>query len=94
MILEPVPVDVDADVAPVVRLGRQMRGVRVGLRLDHSWRSYFVVVEEWTRLLELDGAEPRVLLLGERVGPQAAQTGTDLDDWSRLVEVGVVGLGN
>ena len=34
------------------------------------------------------------LLAGDRVGPGAEQTRSDVDEWSRLVEVGVVGLGN
>jgi hypothetical protein len=75
-------------------LGRPVAGVRVGLRIDYSWRSYMVVVDEWERLLKADGAVPHVLWTGERVGPEGERTRSDLDEWSRLVECGVVGLGN
>jgi hypothetical protein len=75
-------------------LGRPLPGVTVGIRLDPTWRSYFTVVNEWERLFECDGARPTVLWTGDRVGAEGEKTRTDLDDWSRLVECGVVGLGN
>jgi hypothetical protein len=75
-------------------LGRSLRGVRVGLRLDRSWRSYEVVVGVWQRLLTDDGARPEVLVVGERIGDEGERTRDDLDQWSRLVDIGVVGLGN
>jgi hypothetical protein len=75
-------------------LDRALDGVVVGLRSDHSWRSYFVVLEVWEHLLRADGADVRVLWTGDRVGPQGEQTRADVDEWSRLVECGVVGLGN
>jgi hypothetical protein len=75
-------------------LDRPLPGVAVGLRLDPTWRSYFTVVDEWVRLLRCDGARPTVLWTGDRVGQQGEKTRTDLDDWSRLVECGVIGLGN
>lgn len=78
----------------VFDLGRRLAGVEVGLRYDASWRSYFTVVDEWERLLAADGARVRRLLAGDRVGPAAESTRSDVEEWSRLVEVGVVGLGN
>jgi hypothetical protein len=69
-------------------------GVKVGLRLDYSWRAYMSVVEEWEKLLRRDGADVYVLWTGDRVGPAGERTRTDIDEWSRLVECGVVGLGN
>ena len=45
-------------------------------------------------MLRRDGAEPVRLVAGERVGADAERTRNDLDEWSRLVDVGVVGLGN
>jgi hypothetical protein len=75
-------------------LGRSLQGVRVGLRLDRSWRSYEVVLGVWQRLLTADGAIPQVLVVGERIGDEGERTRNDLDEWSRLVDVGVVGLGN
>src|SRR5262245_45718433 len=75
-------------------LDRLVDGVVVGLRSDHSWRSYFAIVEVWEDLLRADGADVRVLWTGDRAGPQGDQTRADVDEWSRLVECGVVGLGN
>jgi hypothetical protein len=75
-------------------LGRSLRNVKVGLRLDRSWRSYEVVLGVWQRRLREDGALPQVLVVGERVGDEGERTRDDLDEWSRLVDVGVVGLGN
>ena len=90
----PVPPDPTAAGSAAFDLGRDVRGVRFGLRLDPAWRSYYTVVDEWTRLLQQDGAVVHRLVSGERIGPTAAQTRTDIDEWSRLIEVGVIGLGN
>ena len=93
-ILDPrVPSD-DAPGPPARDLGRPLAGVTVGLRLDRTWRSYAVVIEEWRRRLDADGARPAVLVTGERVGDAGERTRADLDEWSRLVDCGVVGLGN
>ncbi len=93
ILLPTPPADADAR-STVFDLGRDLQGVRVGLRLDHSWRSYYTVVDTWTALFERDGAAVHVLWTGDRVGPEGEQTRDDLDEWSRLVEIGVVGLGN
>jgi hypothetical protein len=93
-ILSPVAPPPGRTTSPTFDLGRPVAGVRVGLRIDYSWRSYMVVVEEWERLLRGDGAVPHVLWTGERVGSDGERTRSDLDEWSRLVECGVVGLGN
>jgi hypothetical protein len=93
-ILSPVAPPPAVAESPTFDLGRPVAGVRVGLRIDWSWRSYMVVVDEWDRMLRADGADPRVLWTGERVGSDGERTRADLDEWSRLVECGVVGLGN
>jgi hypothetical protein len=84
----------DEETSATWSLNRPVDGVVVGLRSDHSWRSYFAVVEVWEHLLRADGADVRVLWTGDRAGPQGEQTRADVDEWSRLVECGVVGLGN
>jgi hypothetical protein len=93
ILLPTVPPPPDAS-SETFDLAKPLRGVRVGLRLDPSWRSYIIVVNEWERLLTRDGAQPMVLWTGDRVGPEGEKTRSDLDEWSRLIECGVVGLGN
>jgi hypothetical protein len=80
--------------SPTYDVATSLHGVVVGLRLDHSWRSYMTVVDEWDRMLQADGATVRVLWTGERVGDEGETTRADLEDWSKLVDAGVVGLGN
>jgi hypothetical protein len=53
-----------------------------------------VVVEEWERLLRRDGAEPRLVWTGERIGDAGETTRSDLDEWSHRIDCGIVGLGN
>jgi len=93
-ILDPRVRPPDDDGAPTFDVNTSLHGVVVGLRLDPSWRSYMTVVDEWERLLAADGATVRVLVTGERVGPEGDTTRADLEEWSKLVDVGVVGLGN
>ncbi len=93
-ILVPIPPAENVQETAHFDLGRTLSGVTVGLRLDNSWRSYFTVLDEWTKLLERDGAIVERLVVGDRAGPQAEQTRNDVEQWSKLVEVGVVGLGN
>ena len=93
-ILLPVPPAADEAETARYDLGRPVAGVRVGLRMDQSWRSWFTVLDEWERLLHADGAHVHRFVAGDRVGPGADRTRSDLEEWSRLVEVGVVGLGN
>ncbi len=93
-ILDPRVTFDDDEVAPTYDVDGPLTGLAVGLRLDHAWRSYMVVVEEWDRLLQADGAIPKVHWTGERVGDAGEQTRADLDEWGRLVDCAVVGLGN
>jgi hypothetical protein len=81
-------------VATARDLDRPLAGVAVGLRLDHTWRSYEIVLAEWQRRLRAVDANPHLLYTGERVGAGGEKTRADLDEWSRLVDCGVVGLGN
>ena len=83
-----------AEESPTYSVDGPIAGKVVGLRLDEVWRSYVAVVDEWEKLLIADGAIPRVLWVGERVGAEGERTRSDLDEWSRLIDVGVVGLGN
>ena len=93
-ILVPTPPSAADDESEKWSLDRSLDGVVVGLRSDHSWRSYFAVIDVWETMLRRDGAIVRVLWAGDRAGPQGEQTRADVEEWSRLVECGVVGLGN
>ena len=93
-ILDPRALLEEDGVSETFSLGSSLAGKVVGLRLDQSWRSYEIVLDEWKRLLVEQGAIPRVLVTGERVGDEGERTRSDLAEWSRLIDVGVVGLGN
>lgn len=73
-----------------------LTGKVVGLRIDRNWQSYIAIVEEWEQRLRQDGAIPEVLWVSMNrvVGSEGEKNRTDLDEWSRLVDIGVVGLGN
>ena len=79
---------------PTLGVGSTIAGKVVGLRLDRYWRSYIVIIDEWKRFLERDGAIPEVLWVGNRAGSEGIRTRTDLEEWSRLIDIGVIGLGN
>jgi hypothetical protein len=93
ILLPTPPEESDAD-SETFSLDRPVDGVRVGLRLDLSWRAYMVVVDQWKAQLRNDDAQVTVLWTGDRVGPVGERTRSDLDEWSRLVDCGVIGLGN
>ena len=93
-VLVPTPPPEAEAQSETFSLDRGLAGARVGLRLDAAWRSYFTVLDEWEQRLRTAGAEPVRLLTGERAGAGAERTRADLDEWSRLVECGVIGLGN
>lgn len=81
-----------------IGLGRALAGVSFGLEVDYAWACYRQVVDEWSTLLERDGAVPRQLWVensrNDKVKKSAEQVRDDIAEWSRLVECGVVGLGN
>ena len=93
----------DPRVAPPTRpadapllLGRPLTGARVGLRLDHKWRSWFTVLDCWEPLLQAAGASTHRVVADVHL-PGAAPGATpraDLDEWCRLVDCAVIGLGN
>jgi hypothetical protein len=93
-VLVPTPPPEDEAMSVTYALGHRVRGATIGLRLDSAWRSYEFVVDEWEQRLAGDGAHVLTLVTGERAGAAAAKTRTDLDEWSRLVDCAVVGLGN
>jgi hypothetical protein len=101
VILSPVAAPPERSSAETVRAARRLRrsvsGVRVGLEVDYAWICYHTVIEEWEGLLRADGAEPRTLWVERnRNEPRRDPTEVEaaVDEWSRLVDCGVVGLGN
>jgi hypothetical protein len=92
--LTPVPPPEPDEGSATFTLDRPLTGVVVGLRLDRAWRSYITVAEVWEERLKADGAVPEILWTGDHSGPHAAQTRAEVEDWARLVECGVIGLGN
>ena len=93
-ILDPTVAFEAEDQSLTFDLAGPLSGKMVGLRLDRAWRSYMVVVEEWEKLLRRDGAVPRVIWTGARIDDEGETTRNDLNEWSRLIDCGVVGLGN
>ncbi len=93
-ILDPTAVFETEDQSLTFDVAGPLAGKMVGLRLDRAWRSYMVVVEEWEKLLRRDGAVARVIWTGARIDHEGETTRNDLNEWSRLIDCGVVGLGN
>ena len=79
-------------------LGRPIDGVHVGLRVDYAWISMVTLVDEWERLLRADGAVPHTLWVETSRNSvdkrDEAELRADIDEWSRLVDCGLAGLGN
>jgi hypothetical protein len=87
------------DVTPGASPGlcRPITGVRVGLEVDYAWLSYYTVIDEWEKLLRTDGADPRTLWVERsRNEPRRdlTEVEAEVEEWAKLVDCGVVGLGN
>jgi hypothetical protein len=98
-ILSPVaPRRVLVSSAPSLTLNRSIAGLRVGLEIDYAWISYITVIDEWEQLLRTDGAEPHTLWIERSRDDTTKRSETelraDIEEWSRLIDCGVVGLGN
>ncbi|MDX2166703.1 MAG: hypothetical protein SF182_06555 [Deltaproteobacteria bacterium] len=74
-------------------LGRPLRGVRVGVRQDPTWRSWHIIAADWVERLRRDGAEPLLLQTGERTGPEGEKSRRALAEWMEAIDCAVVGLG-
>lgn len=83
----------DAGAAASFRVGRPLRGLRIGVRQDGTWRSWQIIAAAWVERLQRDGAEPVLLQTGERTGAEGERTRADLAAWTAHVECAVVGLG-
>ena len=98
-ILSPVAPRTDVEAATdALLLARPLAGVRVGLEVDFAWICYVTVIDEWERLLTADGAVPSTFWIERSRDDTSRRSETelraDIDEWSRLIDCGVVGLGN
>jgi hypothetical protein len=98
-ILSPIaPRRVIESSGPALSLNRSIAGLRVGLEIDYAWISYVTVIDEWEQLLRADGADPHTLWIERSRDDTATRDETelraDIEEWSRLIDCGVVGLGN
>lgn len=80
--------------APAFSLDRPLKGVRVGFRDDLAWRSWSLVIKDWSERLKKEGAEPVVIVSGQRTGAEGEKTKADIDLWASSVDCAVTGLGN
>lgn len=86
--------DFDTDPpAPAFVLGRALRGVRVGVRQDPTWRSWHLIAADWAERLRRDGAVPVPLQMGERTGAEGDKSRRALAAWLDAIDCAVVGLG-
>ncbi|MEO8601794.1 MAG: hypothetical protein ABI629_04365 [bacterium] len=93
VIRDPVAVFDSEPPAAAFVLGRPLRGVRVGVRQDATWRSWHIIAADWVTRLRDDGAEPLLLQMGERTGPEGEKSRRDLAGWMADVDCAAVGLG-
>jgi len=99
-ILSPVsrpPAPERAEGAGPFRLDRSIAGVRVGLEVDYAWICYVTLIDEWEKLLRADGAEPITLWVERgRDEPERDpnEVRAQVGEWSKLIDCGLVGLGN
>ena len=80
-------------------VGKPIEGLRVGLEIDYAWISYYTVIDEWETLLKADGAEAHTLWVERsrddtKTDRTEAALRSDIEEWSRLIDCGLVGLGN
>ena len=98
-ILSPVaPRPVEEVTGGALQVNRPLAGLRVGLEVDYAWISYLTVIDEWEQLLKADGAVPSTFWIERSRDDTSRRTEaelrSDIEDWSRLIDCGVVGLGN
>ena len=96
--LSPVAPRPKGEAGEALQLGRPIAGVRVGLEVDYAWNCYAIIVDEWEQMLRDDGAIPHTLWLersrDEAVKKTREQIEAEVDEWAKLIDCGLAGLGN
>ncbi len=80
--------------APTSTVGVDLSGLKVGLRLDHMWRSWDWIGEVWSAELEARGAEIVRWRTGSRSGDEGRRMERELVEFVAGVDLAVVGLAN
>jgi hypothetical protein len=78
-----------ADAAP-----SDLAGARVGIRLDHMWRSWDWISEVWATEFTRRGAEIVTWRTGSRSGDEGRRMERELGEFVAGVDLAVVGLAN
>lgn len=84
----------DRSTAAEEPTGVDLSGRRVGIRLDHMWRSWDWIAEVWSAELSSRGAEIVTWRTGSRSGDEGARMERELVDFVADVDLAVVGLAN
>jgi hypothetical protein len=92
-ILSPVALGPSESRTPSARL-KTLRGARLGIRIDHAWRSWWTAADELATLArtELGVAEVVVFDPESRIGKPEEES-AKVVAFARSVDAAVVGLG-
>ncbi len=92
-ILSPVALG-PTETRPLQPRRATLRGARLGIRIDHAWRSWWQAAEEIARLArtELRVADVVVFDPESRIG-RPEEESEKVRDFARSVDAAVVGLG-
>ncbi len=71
-----------------------LKGLKVGFRDDLAWRSWTMIVKDWSERLKKSGAEPVVVITGQRTGEEGEKTKKAIERWLGSVDCAIVGLAN
>ncbi len=93
VVLDPTapPPEISTDPGPPAG---DLAGLKVGIRFDRTWQSFFHVKDEWRARLEAAGAIVHEWEAGGRVGEEGERTRRELEAFADEVDIALVGLGN
>jgi hypothetical protein len=90
---KPTPPARPPESAPAFKLDRGISGLKVGLRVDHAWRSWQLIAELWSGYLQRDGATTVVWHGGAQSGSQGAEARKVVAGVAADVDCAIIGLG-